>query len=933
MSEFLKTFDKLNDAQLRSSVKLLGKLLGNIIKSHAGDKVYIAVEKLRKGFINLRKDNNQIKHDQLIRYIGKLDPITLKNVIRSFSKYFALVNVAEEAYQHINRTDRLKSGFDSWEGSFDQTLRECKASDMDDTELESLINSLRYIPVFTAHPTEAKRRSKLEAMRRIFNTILELQSYKGQSIKREELIDELQAEILILWRTDEVRLRKPTVLDEVENGLYYFRTSLFRAIPEVYRDLEKAIKRVYHTDDIKVPSFIRFGSWIGGDRDGNPFVTPDITREAVYMHAETALHEYMRRAQKLSTLLTHSSGLTTPSDEFLSSSKDDDKYFQGAFEDTTQDFAKEPYRRKLKIIRYRLKERLNVIKQLKNKNNIKSPHAYNSEKELLNDLYLIKDSLISDNDNILNDFGLNDFIRLVETFGFYLVNLDIREESTNHTNAISEILKNHDNKEYDQLNESSRISSLENVIKSDLTLDDIYTSLSDETKKVLDVFTVMKELRNEVSEHAFGNYVISMTHHASHVFEVLALAKLCGLISFKDGKLSSSIQVTPLFETIDDLTRIEEILEDLFSNDTYTNLIGTYKNSKLQEVMLGYSDSCKDGGILSSSWSLYKAQQQVLDISKKYQIECRLFHGRGGTVGRGGGPTHNAILAQPNKTVRGMIKITEQGEVLSYKYAVPQSASYELELAISGLIKASKHLVIDDTVCTNNFEEIMSEMSLVGEKKYRDLTDDKEGIMDYFYEATPVQELAELNIGSRPSHRKKTQRSKYSIRAIPWVFGWSLSRHTLPAWYGLGSALNKMVTSDQSSMDKLKMMYSEWPFFRVLLDNIQMALAKSDLGIARDYSLLVKDRNAANQIIDDIEKEYESTVQTLLRIVGSDQLLSDNTKLSLSLSRRQPYLDPLNYIQVMLLKAHREIPDEDTVNLDPLLRTIHAIATGMKNTG
>ena len=770
-------------------------------------------------------------------------------------------------------------------------------------------------------------------MRRIFNTILELQSYKGQSIKREELIDELQAEILILWRTDEVRLRKPTVLDEVENGLYYFRTSLFRAIPEVYRDLEKAIKRVYHTDNVKVPSFIRFGSWIGGDRDGNPFVTPDITREAVYMHAETALHEYMRRAQKLSTLLTHSSGLTTPSDEFLSSSKDDDKYFQGAFEDTTQDFAKEPYRRKLKIIRYRLKERLNAIKQLKNKDNINSPHAYNSEKELLNDLYLIKDSLISDNDNILNDFGLNDFIRLVETFGFYLVNLDIREESTNHTNAISEILKNHNNTDYDQLDESSRISSLENVIKSELTLDDIYPSLSDETKKVLDVFTVMKELRNEVSEHAFGNYVISMTHHASHVFEVLALAKLCGLISLKDGKLTASIQVTPLFETIDDLTRIEEILEDLFSNDTYTNLIGSYKNSKLQEVMLGYSDSCKDGGILSSSWSLYKAQQQVLDISKKYQIECRLFHGRGGTVGRGGGPTHNAILAQPNKTVRGMIKITEQGEVLSYKYAVPQSASYELELAISGLIKASKHLVIDDTVCTNNFEEIMSEMSIVGEKKYRDLTDDKEGIMDYFYEATPVQELAELNIGSRPSHRKKTQRSKYSIRAIPWVFGWSLSRHTLPAWYGLGSALNQMVASDQSSMDKLKTMYSEWPFFRVLLDNIQMALAKSDLGIARDYSLLVKDRNAANQIIDDIEKEFESTVQTLLRIVGSDQLLSDNTKLSLSLSRRQPYLDPLNYIQVMLLKAHREIPDEDTVNLDPLLRTIHAIATGMKNTG
>ena len=362
-------------------------------------------------------------------------------------------------------------------------------------------------------------------------------------------------------------------------------------------------------------------------------------------------------------------------------------------------------------------------------------------------------------------------------------------------------------------------------------------------------------------------------------------------------------------------------------------LISDYKNTKLQEVMLGYSDSCKDGGILSSSWSLYKAQQQVLEISRKYKIECQLFHGRGGTVGRGGGPTHNAILAQPSETVRGMIKITEQGEVLSYKYAVPETASYELELAISGLIKASKHLVVDDTVCRNNFEVLMSEMSKSGEKKYRDLTDDKPGIMDYFYEATPVQELAELNIGSRPSHRKKTQRSKYSIRAIPWVFGWSLSRHTLPAWYGLGTALNNIISHDPGNIAKLKSMYSEWPFFRVLLDNIQMALAKSDLGIARDYSQLVNNKNAAVEIIDDIEDEFKNTISNILTVVDSNELLSENTKLSLSLSRRQPYLDPLNYIQVMLLKAHRKVEGEDTVNFDPLLRTIHAIAIGMRNTG
>jgi phosphoenolpyruvate carboxylase len=933
MSEFLKTFDKLNDAQLRSSVKTLGKLLGNIIKTHAGNDVYIAVEKLRKGFINLRQNNNQAKHDQLIRYIEKLEPKTLKNVIRSFSKYFALVNVAEEAYQHISRTDRLKSGFDSWEGSFDQTLRECKASDIDDNKLQELINALHYAPVFTAHPTEAKRRSKLEAMRRIFNTVLELQRYKGQSIRREELIEELQAEILILWRTDEVRLKKPTVIDEVENGLYYFRTSLFKAIPEVYRDLEKAVKRVYHTDRVKVPSFIKFGSWIGGDRDGNPFVTPDITREAVYMHAETAIHEYMRRAQNLSTVLTHSLELTKPSNEFLESCKADEIYLANAFKDTTQDFSKEPYRRKFKIIRYRLDQRLKVINKLKKDDDTNIEHAYQSEQELLNDLYLIRDSLISDNDLILSEFGLNDFIRLVETFGFHLVNLDIREESTNHTNAVADILSHISNIDYSSLDEVSKISTLENFIKSNSSIDGVYEKLNEESKKVIDVFKVMTRLREEVSINAFGNYVISMTHHASHVFEVLALAKLCGLVTNEDGILKSSIQVTPLFETIDDLTRIEEILEDLFSNNTYNDLIGNYNDSKLQEVMLGYSDSCKDGGILSSSWSLYKAQQQVLDISRKYKIECRLFHGRGGTVGRGGGPTHNAILAQPNETVRGMIKITEQGEVLSYKYAVPQNASYELELALSGLMKASKHLVVSDPVCRNNYEEMMSKMSVEGEKKYRDLTDDKPGIMDYFYEATPVQELAELNIGSRPSHRKKTNRSKYSIRAIPWVFGWSLSRHTLPAWYGLGTALNKMVSEDRKNMDKLKSMYKEWPFFSVLLDNIQMALSKSDLGIAKDYSLLVENQNAAKEIIADIETEFKSTVSTLLEIVESDQLLSENTKLSLSLSRRQPYLDPLNYIQVMLLKKHRSITGEDTVNFDPLLRTIHAIAIGMKNTG
>ena len=936
MSSFLKGHEAITDKQLRSCVKQLGLLLGNVIKSHAGIEVYNSVEKLRKGFINLRKHHNKSQHDLLIKHLEKLDKKILKKVIRSFSKYFSLVNVAEEVFQHINREGRLRSGYESWEGSFDHTLRDCINQNINARDLQLLLNKLQYIPVFTAHPTEAKRRSEMEAMRRIFITVLELQSYRGQSIKKEELIEKLQAQILILWRTDEVRLKKPTVIDEVENGLYYFRTSLFKSIPQIYHDLEKAISRIYKNHDgsetLKVPSFIRFGSWVGGDRDGNPFVTSEITSQAVYMHSETALLEYIRRSQKISAYLTHSSQLTQPSEEFLNSVKLDEQYVENAFQETTQDFIKEPYRRKFKIIKYRLSQSLKVIRNRKKNNQASLPdHAYKSEKDLLKDLYLVKNSLLSDGDEILLDHGLNDLIRLVETFGFYLVNLDIREESTKHTNTIIDICNLFNVADYQKLNEEERIRVLENLIKSDKEIAQIYPKLSKESKIVIDVFKTMIKLRNEVSPEAFGHYIISMTHEASHVLEVLSLAKLTGMVA-KDEKKGwiSSIKISPLFETIDDLSRINSILEELLNNNLYLEIIRNANN--LQEVMLGYSDSCKDGGILSSSWSLYRAQQEIIKISKKYSIECRMFHGRGGTVGRGGGPTHNAILAQPSSTVNGMIKITEQGEVLSHKYAFFETAIYELEMAIGGLMKASQHLVTSNEALNIPFENTMDQISMDGERKYRNLTDNTPGLIDYFYEGTPVQELGQMNIGSRPSHRNTSDRSKYSIRAIPWVFGWSLSRHTLPAWYGLGTAIKNIMDEGEDGVNKLKDMYEKWPYFKVLLDNVHMAISKADIDIAKDYSLLVNNQVLAKKIIDDISNEYNLTKNILSKITEINILPSDSI-VSLSVQRRKPYLDPLNYIQVMLLKEHRTNDEQIDEIFDPLLRTIHAIALGMKNTG
>ena len=939
MSDFLKNYDAITDTQLRSCVKLLGKLLGNAITAHAGKEVYTVVEKLRKGFINLQENKDQKKHDQLINYIEKLDPEVLKNVVRSFSKYFALVNVAEEAYQHIHRESILKSGkagSSLWEGSFDHMLKDCKTNGITTSGLQKLYNSLQFVPVFTAHPTEAMRRSKMEATRRIFATILELHTYRAQSIRKEEIVKKLEAQILILWKTDEVRMKKPTVEDEVRNGLYYFNTSLFKAVPQMYRDLENATRRIYcdslTVNSIKVPSFLRFGSWIGGDRDGNPFVTPAVTQKAVYMHSKTALKEYITRAKELSLFMTHSDQLMKPSADFIESLQKDNKFLKEAFYKKSNDFPKEPYRRKFNIISYRLAESLKRITEFQSgEMNVDKENAYSCEKELLEDLYIIRESLKQDGDISLLEFGLDDFIRLVETFGFFLVNLDIREESTRHTNVVSALVKQAKSKNYDNMSEDEKITLLSSMLTEKETYEDNYQLLSDDLKTIVDVFKTMILLRDQVSQEAFGHYIISMTHDASHVLEVMLIAKMVGLIGEKEnGEAFCNILITPLFETVDDLARINIILESLFSNEVYIKFLQCHEDN-LQEVMLGYSDSCKDGGILASSYGLYEAQQQIIEISNKYKIECKIFHGHGGTVGRGGGPTHNSILAQPAKTVNGKIKITEQGEVLSYKYAQYETACYELEMAIGGLIKASQHIVVEQASDTLSYEKIMKDMSEKGEIKYRDLTDKTPGLIDYFYEATPVQELGELNIGSRPSHRSNGERSRYSIRAIPWVFGWSLSRNTLPAWYGLGSALNKIY--DEHGIEILQEMYKEWPFFHMMIDNIGQAIAKADLAISKDYATLANDQETARKIFKKIEEEYKLTESLMLQIIDTHRLLADNKKLALSLYRRKPYMDPLNYIQVMLLRKHRNSDSRDEAVFNPLLRTIHAIAAGLRNTG
>lgn len=932
------------DRFLRARVKLFGQLLGNIVRRLEGDEVYNAIETLRKGFISLRQQESAQKRTRLMRLINELSPQALETVIRAFSIYFSLVNLAEEDFLYRERRRQVNQGGPLWLGSFDQAMRELKADGVEADRLHELLSQCRYMPVFTAHPTEARRRTVMEAQRRIFIAAESLNKPKLSQLERAEISRQLETQIQVLWRTNEVRVSKPKVLDEIKYGLFYYEESLFDAVPLAYRLLEKAIRRNYGVDDqgqpaIPVPSLLRFGSWIGGDRDGNPHVTPEVTAMACRLAMKQVLGEYLRRVHDLRFVLTHSSLMCTPSKEFLDSLEDDASLGRVVFKAGINPMLTEPYRRKLYFIRHRLFETRETVRRRIDGEVAVLPakSAYRDHHQLLRDLYLIRDSLISHGDGNIAGADLTDLIRLVETFGFHLHHLDVRQESSEHTAALANILgvSGH-SKNYTELDEAARLHLLGELLSTPNLPELDRDALSEHARNTLEVLDVMAQMRGEVGAEGMGTYVISMTHAASHVLEVLVLARFCGLLSSaQDDQPFCWVRVAPLFETIEDLQHVEQVLSSLLSHPAYATLLKASGNT--QEVMLGYSDSCKDGGILASVWNLYQAQKTIIAITENHGVGCRLFHGRGGTMGRGGGPTHEAILAQPPGTVQGQIKFTEQGEVLSYKYSNVETAVYELSVGATGLIKASRGLIGAGRKDDPAFMKIMTQLASSGEQTYRNLTDHTPGLLDYFYEATPVEEIGQLNIGSRPSHRRQADRSKSSIRAIPWVFSWAQSRHTLPAWYGIGAALRTWRGEDPARLAQLRAMYAQWPFFRALLSNCQMALSKADMGIAGEYAELCHDQEQATDIYRRIRAEFIRTVEEILLITEAPSILADNPTLALSLLRRNPYLDPLNHIQMRLIQGYRQAvathQAEDNPWISPLLRSINAIAAGMRNTG
>ncbi len=930
------------DKALRARVRLFGNLLGEVLKEQTGQQAFDTIETLRRGFIRLRKKHNPKLHARLMTQIRTLDPQTINMVVRAYGLYFNLVNIAEEDFSHQARRRQIRRGLRLWKGSFYDTIREFDKSGMTPAQLQELLDRLVYMPVFTAHPTEAKRRTVMDLQRRIFLLCGELDRPEMGGVERDRLHEQVKAVILALLRTNEVRTTRPEVHDEIRLGMYYFRTSIFAAVPMAYRYLERAVHLNYnekHPDQaVNVPSLFRFGSWIGGDRDGNPYVTHEVTIYAVCKASQTIMEEYLDRLGKLDRILTHSIDLSPEID--LSSMKlDTDAVELGLAsfaEDGDSFVTEEPYRLKLKVIRQRLRQNLDYVNaQLAGKPIPLPEHAYQAKNDFLDDLYQIRDSLYAIGDQLLADGDLKDLIRLAETFGWHLVRLDIRQESTEHTQTVSEILsKLKPEIDYDALNEQGRQKVLSDLIaRQEHTASDI-KGLSAKSAEVLKVLEVKRQLIDEISRDCFGTYVISMTHSASHVLEVMYLASLTGLAGKRDGKWFCDIQISPLFETIEDLKHIEEVLGQLFDNETYRALLSV--SGDLQEAMLGYSDSCKDGGSLASVWNLYNAQKRVISLTQRHGIECRLFHGRGGTVARGGGPTHESILALPNGTVEGQIKFTEQGEVLSSKYSNTETAIYEITMGATGLMKAARHMVMPVEPTDSSHEDVMAELAQHGEQAYRKLTDDTPFFFQYFHEATPVRELAQLNIGSRPASRKVGDLSKSSVRAIPWVFGWSQSRHTLPAWYGIGSALRAWREAHGDQPELLHKLFKEWPFFHSMLRNTQLSLTKGEINIAGEYAALVSDQGEAQPVYQMIREEYLRTVEEVLHVAETESLIDIDEYIGLSMMRRNPYLDVLNHIQITLLRRFRD-ESEPEAERDkwraPLLRSINAIAAGMRNTG
>jgi phosphoenolpyruvate carboxylase len=892
------------DNPLRRDVRSLGSILGQVLVEQSGQDLYDSVEELRRLLIEhretVRRSPEQLSSPELMvkaqEIVAGMDLPRAYQVTKAFATYFELTNLAETNHRRRRRrAGQLDREHPPLPGSFRGTLLRMKEAGISAEDAVAALNQIAITPVFTAHPTEVARQTVLLKRRRIAQELERLDRLPLTAEEAEDCENNIRAEVTSLWQTDEVRMAKPTVDDEIRMGLRYFRLSLFDALPKIYAEIAEAFRDVYglDLDENNLPNLVHFGSWIGGDRDGNPLVKPDCIRGALEMARALILREYLNDVEALSDRLSSSRRQTGVSEELLSRLKQYERSIAGVHLAWGPHNTTESYRRFLSYMFHKLQQSREAVD---------APAAYHDAAEFESDLLLVQSSLQTHRGERLARTYVSSLLRKVRTFGFHLHTLDIRQHARVHARVIEELGPTPER-----------------------------STNSAESRELLETFRTIAKLKRMYPAQSICRYIISGAESGD---DVLGVIRLAANVQVAGSAEDPGLMPVPLFESIESLRAAGSVMRRLWSDPEYQPLLDSW--GRWQEVMLGYSDSNKDGGMLTSTWELYKAHRELHQAAKESGVKLRLFHGRGGTVGRGGSPTHAAILAQPPGCFSGQIRITEQGEVLNWKYADPVLAEWNLELMIAASLETLTLHGEQQSQHPTRWEEAIEEMSQEAYRIYRREIADNPDVLEYFEQATPVNELDTARIGSRPSRRgrsiDKTGRRLEDLRAIPWVFGWMQSRHAVPAWFGVGYALEQFANNGPGHEQLLRQIARGFPAFSELLRNVELGMAKADLGIARDYSGLVGNAALRKRVFSMLEEEFLRSRRMILRVTGQRELLSRNRVLARSIRLRNPYVDPMSLIQVELLRRKQQ--GQQSADLEyPLGATINGIAAGLHNTG
>ncbi len=913
---------------------MLGNLLGEVIVEQEGKSMLELEEQIRSATKRLRRRYSSSLASHLRRIIAQMDVPTMRAILRAFTIYFQLTNTAEQHHRIQRlRSYRLQPKPTAPPASLQHTFEALKRQGVTADEVAQLLSRLRVIPVFTAHPTEAMRRTVLEKHARIWNLLERTNRTTLTPEEQQAALTAIKRHITSLWQTEETRSFDITVFDEVANGLYYFKEVLYHAVSPFYRELERVAQTVYPHWNHPIPAFLRFGSWIGGDRDGNPYVTAEVTWQTLRRQSTLILDLYLQSLGELFVLRSESSRQVNVSAELIDSIESDRKRYPNA-EIAVRNPA-ELYRTKIAFIHWKVQQqRKSLDGELST-----TERPYRTSSEFIDDLRLMHRSFVQNQGGLLASGLLENLIRAAETFGFHLATLDIRQHRQVHADAMHESTQAA-GIEYSNRSVEEKEAWLTEALRSNTILTIDTQQLTDMSREVFATLDVIKRAVTQIDQRAIRSYIISMTTSPVDVLELLYLLRVAERKESNHKGWVQNIGIVPLFETIKDLESAPAIMTRLYTNDAYRQHLAA--QAARQEIMIGYSDSSKDGGMLHSQCNLYKVQEELSAIARRHGVDWMFFHGRGGTVGRGGGPEYQAILALPPNTINGKIKITEQGEVISLKYGRRDIAQRSLEVSVSALLtSAFSHAGKWKEEQLPAWRDLIAGIAEASYRDYRQMVYENVEFIQYFYQATPIREISRMQIGSRPAKRTELNRIE-DLRAIPWVFGWMQSRHVVPGWLGVGSGIHSAVLDssgrkyDRKKIRMLQDMYEHWPFFHAMIDNVQMTVAKADFGIAEDYAALVQPERFGRTTFENLKRAHELTRDMMLLITQQKRILDNNETLQRSIELRNPYVDPMSYIQVELLKRLRRegLSESERRELEEaMFLSINGIAAGLRNTG